>query len=337
LSAAWIAALVCATLLAAVPAAAASLSSATQESTSAGVVALVTPVTLDPVSGRQVAVWSQFDGVSNKIAYARFENGVWTDFHYITFGRGHHIAPRIGVSRDGAFLFWVVDGRRYVYAPVDLSSGRLHAAPRKVPLEASGLHLFGGGSGKGTATEGGSDVPVVTEECPPEEPDCDPLVSARDDPRRQILPEGGSDVPVVTEKCPPGDADCKLLSAGNDRRRQILTEGGSDVPVVTEKCPPGHPDCNLLSAANDRRKQILSEGGSDVPVVVETESLWSVTSRPTCNLLVLSIPSAESGAYHLLRFESGRINKAGRIRLLPGAGVVLPSATAGPILDSACF
>lgn len=302
LSAAWIAALVCATLLAAVPAAAAPLSSATQESTSTGVVALATPVTLDPVSGRQVAVWSQFDGVSNKIAYARLENGIWTDFHYLTFGRGHHIAPRIGISRDGAFLFWVVDGRRYVYAPVDLSSGRLHAAPRRIPLEASGIHLLGGGSGKGTATEGGSDVPVVTEECPPEEPDCDPLVSARDDPRHRIL-----------------------------------TEGGSDVPVVTEKCPPGHPDCNLLSAANDRRKQILSEGGSDVPVVVETESLWSVTSRPTCNLLVLSIPSAESGAYHLLRFESGRINKAGRIRLLPGAGVVLPSATAGPILDSACF
>jgi hypothetical protein len=72
-------------------------------------------------------------------------------------------------------------------------------------------------------------------------------------------------------------------------------------------------------------------------VLVETESLWSVTSRPTCNLMILSIPSAEAGAYHLLRFGSGRSNKPGRIRLLPGAGVSLPSATAGPILDSACF
>ncbi len=296
----WIAALICASLLAGIPAVAGP-SKTVQEGTSTGVVALATPVTLDPASGRQVAVWSQFDGVSNKIAYARLENHVWRDFHYLTFGRGQHTAPRIGVTRDGAFLFWITDGRRYVYAPVDLANGRLHAAPRRVPLETGGLHLVTGGSGKATGAEGGSDVPVVTEECPPHNPDCELQPPVSNDPRRQVTTDGGSDVPVVTE-CPPGDAECDPLGSGDGPRRQILTEGGSDIPVV-----------------------------------VETESLWSVTSRPTCNLMILSIPSAEAGAYHLLYFAGGRIDRAGRIRLLPGAGEGLPSATAGPILDSACF
>ena len=305
-SAACFAALICASLLAGIPAVA-GLSNVTQDGTSAYTAAQVTPVILDPASGRQIAVWSAFDGVSSKIAYARLENGIWTDYHYLTFGRGHHTEPRIAVTRDGAFLFWIADGQRYLYAPLDLDRGRLHAGPRQVPLDRSGLHLIGGGAG----TEGGTDVPVVTEECPPEEPDCE-LVSASNgnDPRRLKLTEGG------------GDASA---------------DGGTDVPVVTEKCPPGQEDCNLISSGGEQRRQILTEGGTDVPVVVETESLWSVSSRPTCNLIILSIPSVEAGAYHLLRFESGRIKKTGRIRLQPGVAGGLPSATAAPILDSACF
>ena len=299
-SAAWFAALICATVVAGIPALA-GLSSATPEGTSAGVVAQVTPVTLDPASGSQVSVWSQFDGITNKIAYARLERGVWTDYHYLTFGPGHHTAPRVGVTRDGAFLFWIVDGRRYVYAPIDLASGRLHASPRRVPLEVTGLHLVASDSGRGAAAEGGSDVPVVTEECPPDDHECE-LLSARDDPRRPIVSDGGSDVPIVTE-CPPDDTDCLLF----------------------------------LTRRDVRRRQSLSEGGTDIPVVVESEALWSVISRPGCNLMILSIPSVEAGAYHLLRFESGRIDKAGRIRILPGAAEGLPSATAAPILDSGCF
>jgi hypothetical protein len=298
-SAAWFAALICATLVAEIPARA-DLSVATPESTSAGVVAQVTPVILDPASGRQIAVWSQFDGIANKIAYARLERGIWTDYHYLTFGPGNHTAPRIGITRDGAFLFWIADGRRYVSAPLDLASGRLHAAPRRVPLEAAGLRLVAAGSGSAAATEGGTDVPVVTE-CPPDDQECE-LLNARDDPRRPIISDGGSDVPIVTE-CPPDDANCDLVR----------------------------------STRNDRRTPILGEGGTDIPVVVENETLWSVTSRPGCSLMIVSIPSVEAGVYHLLRFEGGRIDKAGRIRLLPGATAGLPAATAGPILDSGCF
>ena len=299
-SAAWFAALICATLVAEIPARA-DLSGATPEGTSAGVVAQVTPVILDPASGRQIAVWSQFDGIANKIAYARLERGIWTDYHYLTFGPGNHTAPRIGITRDGAFLFWIADGRRYVYAPFDLASGRLHASPRRVPLEAAGVRIVAASSGGAAATEGGTDVPVVTEECPPD------------------------------------DLECELLSARDDRRTPILSDGGSDVPIVTE-CPPDDTDCELVRSSRDlRRTQILTEGGTDIPVVVENETLWSVTSRPGCGLMILSIPSVEAGAYHLLTFEGGRIDKAGRIRLLPGATAGLPAATAGPILDSGCF
>ena len=235
-----IAALVCASLLAGIPAVA-GLSSTAREGTSTGVVASAIPVTLDPVSGRQVAVWSQFDGVSNKIAYARLENNVWRDFHYLTFGRSRHTAPRIGVTRDGAFLFWITDGRRYVYAPVDLASGHLHAAPLRVRLEAGGIHLVTGGSGTATGTEGGSDVPVVTE-CPPETPDCESLTPVSNDPRRQLFNDGGSDVPVVTEKCPPGDAECDLAGVGDEphvgRGRAFSFELHTEILAV----PFGHCD-----------------------------------------------------------------------------------------------
>jgi len=313
-SAAWIAALICATMLAGVPAVA-GLSSVSQESTSAGVAAQVTPVILDPSSGRQIAVWSVSDGISNKIAYARLENGIFTDFHYLTFGRGHHTEPRVAVTRDGAFLFWIADGKRYLYAPIDLANGRLHASPRRVPLEKSGIQLTSiGGAGRSTGTEGGSDVPVVTEECPPNEPDCALLTSPDGNTRRRL----------------------KMNESGGYAGNTSGTDGGSDVPVVTERCPPGHDDCNVLSSGGNQRRQILTEGGSDVPVVVELESLWSVSSRPTCNLMILSIPSAEAGAYHLLKFRSGRINKTGRIRLVAGGGG-LPSATTESILDSSCF
>lgn len=313
-SAAWFAALICAMLLAGVPAHA-GLSQLSPESGSPGVATRVTPVILDPASGHQIAIWSEFDGISNKIAYARLEHGQFRDFHYLTFGRGHHTEPRVAVTRDGAFLFWIADGVRYLFAPLDLANGRLYARPRPVPLEQNGIHLATiGGIGGAPGTEGGSDVPVVTEECPPEEPDCDlPASQHRNDPRRQ-----------------------KLTESGGYNGNTTGTDGGSDVPVVTEKCPPGQDDCNILSASRIHRLQVVTEGGSDVPVVVEQEALWSVSSRPTCNLMVLSIPSAEAGAYHLLKLHRGRIDKAGRIRVTPTGGG-LPFATAESILDSACF
>jgi hypothetical protein len=95
---------------------------------------------VDPVSGTLAAVWSRHDGIRSTITYARFESGLWVDFHDLTFGPGNDREPRIGFDRSGAWLFWVTEGGRYLYAPIDLSRGRLHAVPRSLPgsLAASG-------------------------------------------------------------------------------------------------------------------------------------------------------------------------------------------------------
>src|SRR5882672_3946547 len=87
---------------------------------------------LDPASGAPVLIWSRSDGVSLKIAYARFQGDAWTDMHFLTFGSGDHTLPLLATSRDGSFLFYVADGTRYMYAPLDVTSGRLFAAPRHI-------------------------------------------------------------------------------------------------------------------------------------------------------------------------------------------------------------
>jgi hypothetical protein len=91
---------------------------------------------LDQVSGSPVALWSRFDGAFLKIAYARFEGGTFSDFHYLTFGRGDDTLPRIGTGLTGSYLFWVSDGRRYMYAPIDLAGGWLLASPKQLPYGA---------------------------------------------------------------------------------------------------------------------------------------------------------------------------------------------------------
>ncbi len=89
---------------------------------------------VDPSSGAVVLVWSRFDGVYFKIAYARLEQREWIDFHYITFGPGNDAQPRIGTSATGSYLFWITQGGQYVYAPVEPSGGRLLAAPQGLAL-----------------------------------------------------------------------------------------------------------------------------------------------------------------------------------------------------------
>jgi hypothetical protein len=121
-------------------------------------------VAIDPVSGAPVAVWSRDNGVVFKIAYARFEAGAWVDVHDLTFGPGHDLLPRLGTGATGSYLFWVTGQNRYLYAPLDLSHGRLFGTPQ--PL------LEGGRKGASTgevlladvgllSVQGGTDVPVV--------------------------------------------------------------------------------------------------------------------------------------------------------------------------------
>src|SRR5262245_29790072 len=69
---------------------------------------------LDPV-GSPVLVWSRFDGSNMKIAYARFSGGAWTDFHYLTFGSGDDLEPRLGTSEAASYLFFFARPHRVLY------------------------------------------------------------------------------------------------------------------------------------------------------------------------------------------------------------------------------
>jgi hypothetical protein len=113
-------------------------------------------------TGAAVLVWSRYDGVFRKIAYSRFSGGVWADFHYLSFGPGDDLLPRIGAGSTGAFLFFLRPPDRFLYAPVDLIAGRLFAAPRAVDLgsarrDIEAPRLLGSAFGADATV----DIPVV--------------------------------------------------------------------------------------------------------------------------------------------------------------------------------
>lgn len=110
---------------------------------------------LDPASRKPILVWSRDDGTSLQIAYARFEVAGWTDFHYLTFSRSRDSLPRIGTALNGSYLYYVEDGLRYMYAPLDLSHGRLYASPRAI---SKGSLVRDTGD---STMQGGQDVPIV--------------------------------------------------------------------------------------------------------------------------------------------------------------------------------
>jgi hypothetical protein len=173
----------------------------------------VAKVIQDPASGQSIAVWSATDGQYSKIVYSRLVDGIWSDFHYVTFGRGNDTHPRIALTQDGAILFWISSGQRYMYAPIDLSAGRLYAVPRHIPLRTAGLQTLSGG---GTKQDGGTDVPIIVEDCPEGQEDCVPLEPTPDPANRfQILSEGGTDVPIIADVSllwsVTGRSDCSLL------------------------------------------------------------------------------------------------------------------------------
>jgi hypothetical protein len=87
----------------------------------------------DPRSGEVILVWSRWDGVHRKIASSNFQRNGWADFHYLSFGRGDDIEPRIASGPDGAFVFWLSESK-YMYAPLEIGAGRLLAASRALRL-----------------------------------------------------------------------------------------------------------------------------------------------------------------------------------------------------------
>ena len=164
---------------------------------------------VDPSSGWPVLFWSRHDGISLKIAYARYDSGGWTNIHFVTFGYGNHLVPRVGAGREGAYLFWVAyESTQYMYAPVDLGLGHLLASPHALPtflFPEGPVPDYGGGA------DAVYDVPVVTG------------VSPEDSSGSQIGDDGGGaqgvlDVPVVT------GTSASIWSASSDSacRSQIL-------------------------------------------------------------------------------------------------------------------
>jgi hypothetical protein len=93
---------------------------------------------IDPRTGSVCLLWSRFDGVSFQIAYARLAGGVWTDFHFMTFGRAGGFEPRVGSSSTGTYLFWLDSTDRHFYAPMDLAAGRLLSAGGAIRVRPAG-------------------------------------------------------------------------------------------------------------------------------------------------------------------------------------------------------
>jgi hypothetical protein len=147
--------------------------------------------------GSPVLVWSRFDGSNRKIAYARLSAGEWTDFHFLTFGPGDDLEPRVGTSAAGSYLFYFDRPDRYLYAPLDLSSGRLFAAPRLLNLGNARRDIGSRQQLGDITTYGGVDAPIVTGR------GGTPRSGTVTDKQSLfrpggISPQGGVDVPVVS-------------------------------------------------------------------------------------------------------------------------------------------
>jgi hypothetical protein len=192
-------------------------------------------VAWDERSGAAVVVWSRFDGVSRKIAYARYSGGSWTDFHYLTFGTHDDLSPRTGSAAGGSYLFYVSKGR-LTYAPIDLSGGRLLAVPRPLPSGASPWawdddRILSESDGRGIQC---GDTPVVTGATTKEKKKGATTSSGVYDPSDPSLL---SDTPVVTgkpQKTTPHTASLwGVGSGGNGCRHVALVLGGAHSDKLT--------------------------------------------------------------------------------------------------------
>ncbi|HYV84500.1 MAG TPA: hypothetical protein VFB49_01180 [Patescibacteria group bacterium] len=158
----------------------------------------VTPVlAADPRSGAPILIWSHWDGQAMKLTWSRFDSGSWSDPRPVTFGPGNDRSPAVGVSSAGAYLFFWRDNAKVFYAPLDLGTGRLFAAPRLLgPAILNGRDL---------RPNGGTDVPIIGV-CGPKHnapcvgPGLPPVLPGKANQSPGI--EGGTDVPIVITSGP---------------------------------------------------------------------------------------------------------------------------------------
>ena len=148
-------------------------------------------------TGAPVMVWSRSDGWYRKIAYVRFSGGAWADFHFLTFGPGNEEDPRIGTGSDGSYLFYFARPDRYEYAPLDLISGRLFAAPRVLDLGSARRDVIALRPPGGISVLGGVDAPVTGVITKGGKRTAGASAAGPLDPGKLVL-QGGTDVPVVS-------------------------------------------------------------------------------------------------------------------------------------------
>ena len=174
-------------------------------------------LTLDE-TGSAVLVWSRFDGSFRKIAYARFAGGAWTNVHYLTFGPGNDDEPRIGTSLAGSYLFFYGQPDTYRFAPLDLVTGRLFAAPKTLDLGGAGGNVAPQRTPGWFSIQGATDVPVTGVK------GADPRTGGV----RPII-QGAVDVPVTGSKT---HGAIWAVGSGGDCRGIVLVIPGSGLKTA---------------------------------------------------------------------------------------------------------
>jgi hypothetical protein len=218
----------------------------------------VTPIlAADPRTGAPVLIWSHWNGQAMKLSWSRFDSGAWSGPRDVTFGPGNDRAPAVGVSAAGAYVFFWRDNARVMYAPVDLGTGRLFAAPR--PLTPAVL------KGRDVTPNGGTDVPILGI-CGPNHNA--PCINPGQPP---VLPgmvhgtpgtEGGTDVPIVFSASESPSTlisvaslpDCQTMLVGLARsvdatQRIVAFDGSGRAWLVARVIPDGVSPAEALAAA----------------------------------------------------------------------------------------
>jgi hypothetical protein len=179
------------------------------------------PYLATDLTGSAVLVWSRFDGTYRKIAYARFSGGAWSNFHFLTFGPGDDDAPRVGTGMAGSFLFFLSRDDKYEFAPLDLMSGRLFAAPRALDLGSARRDIEPLRSPGTPTTQAGVDAPVTG------------VTSAKHHPHNATLlqigspgVQGGIDSPVTGNQ---HKASVWGIGSSGDCSRMILVIPAADL------------------------------------------------------------------------------------------------------------
>ena len=219
----------------------------------------VTPIlTADPRTGAPVLIWSHWNGQAMKLAWSRFDSGAWSNPRDVTFGPGNDLAPAVGLSSAGGYLFFWRDSSRVMYAPIDLGTGRLFAAPR--PLTPAVL------KGRDVTPNGGTDVPILIGICGPQYnapcvgPGAPPVLPGIAHQTPGI--EGGSDVPVVgsgsqspaTSISVASQPDCQTMLVGLGRGadptlRIVAFDGAGRAWMVARVIPDGVSPAAALAAS----------------------------------------------------------------------------------------